>query len=93
MLSGVVVQGVVSWWDLGQVLVTCILQFPQPMTFDGYAWFTANDVIERDPVSWTLEGSNDGSVYTTLSTQTDVAVTQSRKAQVDPFAVVCCVNV
>ena len=55
-----------------------------------YSTFTANDVIERDPVSWTLEGSNDGSVYTTLSTQTDVAVTQSRKVQVGPFAVVCC---
>jgi hypothetical protein len=30
-----------------------------PVTFDRYQFITGNDVPERDPVTWTLEGSND----------------------------------
>ncbi|MBN1410492.1 MAG: carbohydrate-binding protein [Spirochaetales bacterium] len=34
-----------------------------------YTVTSANDVEERDPFSWTLSGSNDGSVFTTVDTR------------------------
>jgi hypothetical protein len=30
-----------------------------PVTFDRYLFVTGNDAVDRDPVQWTLEGSND----------------------------------
>lgn len=35
----------------------------------GYAVTSANDVPERDPRDWQFQGSNDGSIWTTLDTQ------------------------
>jgi len=37
----------------------------------SYAITSANDVQGRDPKAWTLQGSNDGSTWTTLSTQSN----------------------
>jgi alpha-L-fucosidase 2 len=43
---------------------------------NGYAWAvtqyqitSANDVSQRDPMNWQLQGSNDGSTWTTLDTR------------------------
>lgn len=45
--------------------------FGQAITLDGYAITSANDASERDPKSWTLLASNDGSSWTTLDSKTD----------------------
>ena len=53
--------------------------------FNGYKWYTANDEDSRDPVSWTLQGSNDGTNWTTLDSRTNYSVTNNRISQVGPF--------
>jgi hypothetical protein len=39
-----------------------------PAVVTGLRIYTANDVIERDPVDFKLEGSNDGITFTTVAT-------------------------
>jgi hypothetical protein len=48
-------------------------QFPnnQQNTITRYSIASANDVPERDPRNWTLDGSNDGSSWTVVDTQVD----------------------
>ncbi|AGL14198.1 GH92 family glycosyl hydrolase [Actinoplanes sp. N902-109] len=41
-----------------------------PLTVTRYALTSGNDVPERDPQDWTLQGSSDGSTWTTIDTQT-----------------------
>ncbi|WP_041832738.1 GH92 family glycosyl hydrolase [Actinoplanes sp. N902-109] len=41
-----------------------------PATVTKYALTSANDAPERDPRDWTLEGSTDGTTWTTVDTQT-----------------------
>ena len=40
-----------------------ILTFTTQQEVAAYDWLTANDAPNRDPVKWTLEGSNDGSSW------------------------------
>lgn len=49
------------------------VQFPAGEIIRAYAVASANDVPGRDPRNWLLEGSNDGTAWTTLDTQTNVA--------------------
>ncbi len=49
------------------------------VTFDSYGWDTANDCRERDPVDWTVSGSNDGSTWTVLDTRTAQTITAERQ--------------
>lgn len=51
-----------KWLDANNQPV--IFDFGAPVTFDGYEFITGNDAPERDPVSWTLEGSNDQQNWT-----------------------------
>lgn len=62
-----------------------VIQFPAAVTFDSYSWVTANDSIERDPVSWRLEVSSDGMTWTTIDTRSAVTVTTGRFATIGPF--------
>lgn len=48
------------------------------VTFDRYRFATANDAPDRDPVSWQLYGSNDGSVWSLLDTRTSQTITDTR---------------
>lgn len=41
---------------------------PQPAVVSSYALTSANDVPARDPLGWTLFGSDDGSTWTSLHT-------------------------
>ncbi|EFM10833.1 Carbohydrate binding family 25 [Paenibacillus curdlanolyticus YK9] len=45
--------------------------FGQTITLDGYAITAANDASERDPKSWTLQGSNDGASWTAIDSRSD----------------------
>jgi len=53
--------------------------------FDSYYYVTANDSSSRDPISWTIEGSNDGTNYTVLHTVTNATITGDRRADTQTF--------
>jgi len=53
--------------------------------FDSYYYVTGNDSEQRDPISWTMEGSNDGTSYTVLHTVTNATITSSRRADTQTF--------
>jgi hypothetical protein len=57
---------------------TVIFQFATAKTFNGYRWATANDTVGRDPASWTISASNDGTNYTTLHTVSNYVATSAR---------------
>jgi hypothetical protein len=57
---------------------TFIWQFNTAKSFDGYTWYTANDADNRDPITWTISASKDGTTYTTLDTRTNVSITTNR---------------
>ncbi|MDQ8190704.1 discoidin domain-containing protein [Roseibacillus persicicus] len=66
-----------KWLDFAKAPL--VLDFGAPVTADGYRFATANDATERDPVSWTLEGSNDNSSWTLIHEQLDNPTTTLRK--------------
>lgn len=45
-------------------------QFPATQKVVRYALTSANDSPERDPMDWTVQGSDDGTTWTTLDTRT-----------------------
>ncbi len=51
-----------------------------PIAFNSYCWYTANDDYNRDPVSWTLEVSNDGENWTLLDAVSDRACPAARQS-------------
>jgi hypothetical protein len=46
-----------------------IFAFKAPISLDGYSFTTSGESINDDPVAWRLEGSSNGSFWTTLDTQ------------------------
>jgi alpha-L-fucosidase 2 len=47
----------------GDAPVVWQMQFPEPQTVSAYAFTSGDDVPERDPRSWLLEGSADGKAW------------------------------
>lgn len=49
------------------------LQYKAPTSYvvTNYTITSANDAAERDPLTWTLQGSNDGSTWTTIDTRSN----------------------
>jgi predicted alpha-1,2-mannosidase len=47
------------------------VRFPEPVAIVHYALTSANDAPARDPRNWQLQGSHDGSTWTTLDTRTN----------------------
>ncbi len=47
----------------GDVPVIWQMQFPEPQTVNAYAFTSGDDMPERDPRSWVLEGSVDGKAW------------------------------
>lgn len=62
-----------------------LFEFDKPVKATHYTWITANDVPNRDPISWTLSGSNDNANWTVLSTVDDYKTTMDRYTQVNTF--------
>lgn len=50
------------------------------VTFNGYKWATANDWPTRDPISWTVSGSDDGSSWYVIDVRADQSITTTRNA-------------
>ena len=59
--------------------------FSTVQTFTGYSWATANDATERDPITWTVEGSTNNSTWTVLHTVTNYTPTATRNTYVGPW--------
>ncbi|MGO1277590.1 MAG: discoidin domain-containing protein, partial [Cellulosimicrobium funkei] len=46
-------------------------EFAEPVSFVAYTMTSGDDAAGRDPKTWTVEGSNDGSTWTALDRRTD----------------------
>ncbi|OLB77055.1 MAG: alpha-mannosidase [Actinobacteria bacterium 13_2_20CM_2_71_6] len=57
-------------WLAFQPTATLTFKLPQPVAAVHYTLTSANDAPERDPRDWTLQGSTDGTTWTTLDTRT-----------------------
>ncbi len=56
-----------KWLDFNQQPL--IFAFPDPVMIDSYRLTTANDFPDRDPLRWTLEGSDDGTNWVMIDRQ------------------------
>lgn len=65
-----------KWLDFNKSVL--VIDFGATTTVDGYYFATANDAIDRDPISWTLEGSADGATWTLLDNVLTAAVPETR---------------
>ena len=61
-----------------------VLDFGTPVVANGYS-FAIADLNPRDPVSWRIEGSADGSIWVVLDQQTDFATPTDGEQFVNPF--------
>jgi hypothetical protein len=64
----------VLMWDFGSTV-----------TVDSYRWATANDATDRDPISWTVEGSTDGISWVMLDSVNNFATPIARLTYLAPF--------
>ena len=53
-----------KWLDFNKS--NLVYDFGAPVDIDSYYFVTANDAPERDPVRWTMEGSNDQTTWTLI---------------------------
>lgn len=56
-----------------------VLDLGAPLALHAYRFATANDEVGRDPVSWEVAGSLDGSAWVTLDVQRSFATPKERK--------------
>lgn len=54
-----------KWLDVNNQPV--VFDFGVATTIDGYRFTTANDIPDRDPIRWLIEGSNDGDTWEAIS--------------------------
>ncbi len=64
-----------KWLDLNNAPV--VFDFGTPTTIDFYRFTTANDIPDRDPMRWSLEGSDDGIEWTLIDRRTRLDLTPS----------------
>jgi len=53
-----------KWLDFNKKPI--ILMFSKNVAPASYKWMTANDANGRDPIRWTIDGTNDGKSWTTI---------------------------
>jgi predicted alpha-1,2-mannosidase len=58
-------------WLVFQPTGWLVFSMSAPVTIRKYALTSANDADGRDPKNWTLQGSNDGTTWSTLDTRTN----------------------
>ncbi|WP_235885497.1 discoidin domain-containing protein [Paenibacillus cymbidii] len=58
-------------WYTGSSTGWIQIQFKWAYVFSKYSITSANDMPDRNPKNWTLQGSNDGEDWTTLDTRSD----------------------
>lgn len=62
-----------------------IFELPEGLDVGHYNYVTADDSEERDPVSWTLSTSADGTEWTLLSVVENATITSDRKTETQIF--------
>jgi hypothetical protein len=67
-----------KWLDFTK-FTPLVLDFGTLVAADGYRWATAGDADERDPVSWRVEGSEDGATWMLLDERLNQNVTTARQ--------------
>ena len=75
-----------KWLDFTK-FTPLILDFGTFQSANGYRIGTANDSDDRDPVSWRVEGSINGSTWVVLDEQTNFALPTARQIYVPDFAI------
>ena len=71
---------------------TYTIDFGIKQIFDSYNYVTGNDFSDRDPVSWTIQVSNDKNIWYTVDVQTNVTIPTSRATATQPFALLSVSN-
>lgn len=71
-----------KWLDFS-VPTEFVFEFNNPVNATRYSWVTADDVPDRDPISWSVSGSNDNVNWTVLSIVTGYNPTTTRNKQID----------
>jgi len=76
-----------KWLDSSNRSIrSLVVDFSSVRIADSFSFATANDVIGRDPIQWTVDGSNDNINWTTLHSQTtDASITTSRLTYTQTF--------
>lgn len=64
-----------------------VLDFGEPVEVDAYAFATAGDAPDRDPMGWTLYGSTDGVSWSVLDYRSYNNTTLDRNSWEGPFMV------
>ena len=63
-----------------------VVDFVTPKVADSFRFATANDVTGRDPIQWTVDGSNDNINWTSVHKQTsDATITTNRQTYTQVF--------
>lgn len=79
LIDGITNEGGNKWLDSNAQPV--IFDFGSVKTFDSYQFYTGGDAIERDPIRWLIEGSNDSATWTVIDfMDIDFATTTARNA-------------
>ena len=61
-------------------------QAPVSATVTGYAITSGNDAPERDPFNWVFQGSNDGTAWTNLNTQSNQKFINRQQTKIFTFS-------
>ena len=66
--------------------MSLVIDTGSSVTFNGYKYGTANDAEDRDPISWTVSGSNDNSNWTVIDTRSNETITSSRNTYTSNYS-------
>jgi len=67
------------WYSIAMVNPMTV-DMGQPVTFDGYRWYTGPNGTGRDPLGWRLEVSNNATNWYAVDVRTNQTVTLARNA-------------
>ena len=73
-------------WYSDVMINPLTVDMKQPVSFDAYRWITAENTTARDPISWTLEISNNTTNWYTVDVRTNQAIPEARWAVAGTWA-------
>lgn len=65
-----------------------LFELPSDIIFSKYSYVTANDSSERDPITWTLEKSNDNIEWELLSSIENFVIPTSRRVETQLWSLI-----
>jgi hypothetical protein len=75
-----------KWCNTNGLTGYALFDFGTTVIIDGYRWATGNDAPERDPISWTIEGSDNNTTWTLIDTVTNFTGTTTRQVYNPDFS-------